>query len=343
MPCLEPFEPDAARLQVIEADPAIEEHSDVLYMPFAGYGTDDDPSWGIYDRDNRLIQAGAYCRGPDRVPVGQSERLGVDVGRVEAAPEEHYIYAGPLSLHYGHFLLSTLSRFWPFRGSPPAAPLLWHGHYDPVVLPNFPFVGQLLATLGIAAPALHRFTRPTRIKRLTVIAPAFEEEHRGHRAFRHLCRAIGGRLAGDADGPPQAPAYLARSRLTWGVKAIANEAPLCQALAALGVEVIHPEQLGLPDQVRLFGSDRVIMGLSGSAFHTAIFARPRPRLLAIEIGNGVNQLLVNRLSGSPMVSLRPVDPLPSAAGHDGIGRVYTLPDPVGVARDLLRHAQGWQR
>lgn len=339
MPCLEPFDPDTRGLQVIKADPAIQEHFDVLYMPFAGYGTDDDPHWGIYDSANRLIPAAAYCRTPARTLVGQSPHLEADIATAEPAPYGHYVYAGPLSLHYGHFILSSLPRFWPFTDAPPAAPLLCHSHYDAVVLPNFPFVGSFLSTLGVTAPAVHRFTRPTRIKRLTVIAPAFEEEHFAHHAFRRLGRAIGDRLAPDRAGPPGRPAYLARTRLTWGVKAIANEAPLVQALSALGVEIIHPEQLDLPAQVSLFGSDRVIMGLAGSAFHTAVFAPPRPRLLALELGSGANQLLINRLTGGTMVSLRPPDPLPYTDGAGMIGRTYTLPDPAGAARDLLRHAQ----
>ncbi len=339
MPCLEPGELDSAGLQIIEADPLIEEHTDALYVPFAGYGLDDDRSWGLYARDGRLIPAAAYVRGPGRALVGQSGHASVGAAEIEDAPDEHLIHAGPLLLHYGHFLLSTLSRLWPLAGGlVPRSPLLWHSNYDLAVLPGHPYVGAALSGLGLDAGAFRRFTRPTRIRRLTVIAPAFIEESLAHRAYARLCRTVGDRLAPGLAAGPSAPAYLARSRLGGGVKGIANEDALCRALASLGVEIVHPEQLSLAGQVRLFGTDRVVMGLCGSAFHTAAFAPPRARLVMIEVLHGRNQHLVNRLSGCRMQVLRPSEPLPFIEGGT-FERTYAFPDPAAAARDLLRHAQ----
>lgn len=109
----------------------------------------------------------------------------------------------------------------------------------------------------------------------------------------------------------------------------------------LGVELVHPEQLGLLDQIALFKSDRVIMGLSGSAFHTTIFAPPVPRPLAIEPVNSENQTLINLLNGNKMVCLRPDPPFPYNLSNPAFSTVFELPDPTGTARDLLRYAQAF--
>ena len=340
MPVLEAYTPEPGSLRLIEADPVIEEHEDAIYMPVTTWQLDDDPRWGLYDSSRRLIRGAAYCRGPSRSLVGQGEAVDVDDRDIEDAPDTHFVYAGPLHLHYGHFLLATLSRLWPFLdGDRSGLRLLWHSGVDPVVAPGFPFIGQCLGALGLAGSQFRRFTRPTRIKRLTVVAPAFEEEHLGHRAFQRLCRTIGNCLAPGADPSPCAPAYLSRTALTWGVKAIANEHLVCEALSNLGVEVVHPEQLAMADQIRLFAWDRVVMGLAGSAFHTALFSPPRSRLISIDFAAQGSQLLVNRLNGIDMVHVRPTAEPPSEPGTGAITTIYTLPDPLGAARDLLHAAQ----
>lgn len=339
---LEPFDPPSAHLHVLDPDPAIKEHENVLYMPVGAAGLDGDPSWGVYDRTGRLLLSGAYRRGPDRALVGQSRVLAALPTDADPAPAGHYVYAGPLILQYGHFLLATLARLWPYAAAPaPGTRFLWHAAHDLSALDAHPFAIQMLDALGFAPSQFTRFTRPTRIKRLTVIAPAFEENHFAYQAFQRLCRTIGSRLAPATDNRPRPPAYLARTQMTWGVKGIANEGPICGALAALGVEIIHPARLGLADQVALFGSDRVILGLTGSAFHTAIFAPPRSRLIGIELYSSDNQLLINRLAGARMQFLRPRTPVEEVFGGSAFSVVVGFPDPVGIARDLLRAAQAF--
>ncbi|HYZ60823.1 MAG TPA: glycosyltransferase family 61 protein [Acetobacteraceae bacterium] len=334
-PALEPFSPcPAPELQVIDADPVIEEHRDALYLPFDGSDSaHDHPGWGLYDRDFRLIRAAAYCRFPARTLVGQGETASVPAGAIEDAPQAHYVHAGPLILHYGHFLLATLSRLWPGFG--PGRRFVWFSNSGP----RAPFVAACLAGLGLGLDQFRHFTRPTRIRRLTVVAPAFEEGHFAHHVYRRMCLGIGERLAPvpAGSGPP---VYLTRTGLPGGVKRVANEAAVCAALAALGVEIVEPERLSLAQQIALFGSDRVIMGTAGSAFHTAIFVPPRARLIAIELHNSDNQILLNRLGAARMLHLRPVTALyPAMASSGPFKGVYTFPDPAAVARDLLRAAQ----
>lgn len=343
MQSLIPFDPASTGLRIIDADPVITEHEDVLYMPVSPYvGFDGDLTWGLYDRNGRMIQAASYYRFPNRQRVGSCDHLADIPADADWAPSEHYAYAGQLTLHYGHFIVTSLARLWPFAGGLPAGTqLLWHTPHDPALFQTHAFAGRAVSGLDFGIEQFTHFTRPTRIKRVTVIAPAFEENHFAHRAFARLCRAIGDRLVPEWDRSPRPPAYLARNKMTWGVKGLANEAFLCEAVQMLGVELIHPEQLSLPDQIALFKSDRVIMGLSGSAFHTSIFAPPVPRLLAIEPLNSENQTLINMLNGNRMVCLRPDPPLPYNLGNPAFSTVFELPDPTGTARDLLRYAQAF--
>ena len=340
MPALEEFTPDDRGLRVVEADPVIEEHRNVLYVPFRSWELDTDPSWGLYDQDGKLIEAAAYRRGPSRKPVGQSPHASVPAAAIEPAPEEHYVVAGPLLFHYGHFLLTSLSRLWPEFGA--GARFAWFCHCTLDILPHTPFVGAALAGLGLDPKQFRRFTKPTRIARATVVAPAFQEDYLVHRVFARTCCRVGAHFAPELGQTPLPPAYLARTGLAAAVKSVANEDAVCAALAAYGVEIVRPETLSFPEQLALFAGDRVIMGLAGSAFHTAAFVPPRSRLIAIEMKDNPNQLLLNRLAGLGMRHLRPTQEVPSVVGAGPVETVYTFPDPAAVARDLLRAAQGFR-
>ena len=334
---LEAFTPDDKALRVVEADPAIEEHRNVVYVPFRGWELDFDPCWGLYGSDGKLIEAAAYRRGPGRLLVGQSAEIAIPAAEIESAPEEHYVIAGPLLFQYGHFLLTSFSRLWSrFEARERFA---WFCHAPLEVLPRTPHVGAVLAGLGLLPGQFRRFTKPTRISRATVVAPSFQEDFSVHRAFERVSRRVGEFFAPAMDVGPRAPAYLTRTGLRHGVKAVANEGEICAALARYGVEIVEPEALPFAEQVRLFGTDRVIMGVAGSAFHSAVFAPKRSRLIAIEMKDSPNQWLLNRLSGVRMLHLRPRAEVPFAFGAGPIETVYTFPEPVKVARDLLRAAQ----
>ncbi|HYZ63359.1 MAG TPA: hypothetical protein VE650_12980, partial [Acetobacteraceae bacterium] len=203
-----PFTPDPAGLRLIEADPAIEEYRDALYVPFRDWAIDSDPDWGLYDSEGQLIRTAAYCRGPERRLVGQSERLTLSRSAFERGPDTPLIYAGPLIFHYGHFLLTTLCRLWPFVDADPKLRFLWISPATLELLAHTPHIGACLAGFGLDPAQFRRFERPTRIPRLTVVAPAFEEEHFAHRAYRRLCLRIGASLAPEPQVGPGPPAYL---------------------------------------------------------------------------------------------------------------------------------------
>lgn len=61
-----------------------------------------------------------------------------------------------------------------------------------------------------------------------------------------------------------------------------NEAELADALVAIGFVVVAPETLPFEEQVALFASASVIVGLGGAGLFNAVFARPRTKLVTIE-------------------------------------------------------------
>lgn len=140
---LEPSDPSGAHLHIRDPDPVGEKHEDVLCMPVGAAGLDRDPTWGVYDRTGHLLLSGAYRRGPDRALVGQSMAVAALPGGADPAPDTRYVYAGPLILRYGHLLLVTLFRLWPYAAAPShRARFLVHATQDLSGLGTCPFAGD---------------------------------------------------------------------------------------------------------------------------------------------------------------------------------------------------------
>ena len=78
---------------------------------------------------------------------------------------------------------------------------------------------------------------------------------------------------------------------------MANEPEIEAAARRAGLQVLHPQRLGLPLQIALMAEAQAIAGTDGSALHLAAFARPGTRLLTFDTRNVVNQRIINAVAG----------------------------------------------
>jgi len=100
------------------------------------------------------------------------------------------------------------------------------------------------------------------------------------------------RVARDVAGVGEVTArrrlFLSRrtvTRETNGIyRALQNEDALVEAVSARGYEVVEPELLSFPDQIRLFAEAELVVGLGGAALFNTIFSPPATRVLSIESG-----------------------------------------------------------
>jgi len=342
---LVPCTPNTVQGELRAADPAIEVHEDVLYNPVQDHLWHDDPMWGTYGPSGHLIDAAAYYRGPGKVTVGQSPWVDRSAFPAVDAPDETYIYGGTLIEHFGHFLLSSLSRFWPFaddalRASLGPHRILCHGVFGPDHWWGFDYMRATLLALGIPHGRLVRFPHPVRVRRLIVPRPSFEEHSFVHAAYPRLTRHVGARL-GPAAPSGSGPAYLSRvayPRITQGFD---NEAELEAVLAALGVEVIRPEVLPLADQSAVFARRRVVLGTISSAFHAAVLAPRAGTMILLSPTHipGPNFALLDRAFGLDAHYLHPPCTLLGMGEGGRMGSRFRLDDPAGTARELLALVQ----
>ena len=291
------------------ADPPIGVWRDAIYVPRGRGGAHLDTAWGLYAADGHSVTQASYRRGPDPVRVGQSAQTALRPHTVARAPDQPYIYGGTLHRHYGHFLLSGLAWLWPrLQARPVGARIVYHGDDDPEALFRYPFIAACLDALGIGRDDLVRFPEPTALPEIIVPGPSYEESYRAHAVHGRLSAAIGQRLLGTQ--PPDLdprPVFLARDRLSMGVRRFVDEPAIIDRLEREGIRIARPETLSLAEQVRVFDRHKLIIGGLGSALHTSLLSPAPRRLLAIHHEPFVPSdfVLVDRLKETRSDYVRP--------------------------------------
>ncbi|OAS22431.1 glycosyltransferase family 61 protein [Methylobacterium platani] len=322
--------------------PAVRTIEHAVYLP---HSTARGQPSALFDAARRAVPSSVDIRGPGDAPSWQrtdwpaewSAGLPADVPE---APEETYLFLGGAHLHYGHFLVTTLPRFWPLLEARPAAPILCYAPVHEALWQPYRFAVDILGLLGLSVREIHAFDEPVRLRRVVVPEPAFREEAFAHTVFRDLCLRIGASCyaPGEVDADDR-PAYLAKTRLAGGVRRFANEEEVTEILAREGVEILHPEAMGFAEQVRLFARRRVLAGSLGSALHTALFAPPGRRVAALSAGPGINPtfLLVDALCGNAVAYLHQPGTVETEPG--AFNSQQFLPDPRAAAEGLLRRME----
>jgi capsular polysaccharide biosynthesis protein len=319
----------------VDRDPRVELHEDVLYVPFNENGW----SPGIYERGRKLIIAGADFRAiPEPKPVHERYVSSIDPDTISEVIDEPLIFGCHFVQHYGHFLLSCLSRYWAMEAiqtETPSRILILHpGAADRFF--DSSYISSTLGQIRLTPQSFVSFDRPVRIARLIVPAPSFEENNIAYRAFATFCNNLGDRIVGQTIGLAGGPVYFSKSKLKSGIARIENEADFEHALERSGIEIISPETLSLAEQIALFRSRRVICGGMGSAMHTSIFS-PGQNLVILNHEPSVmsNQPLIDKVNRNNTVYLYPHGDIEKLGASGNFHVNYRLSDPKRLAGEFL--------
>lgn len=254
----------------------------------------------------------------------------------EDAPDLDYLYIGNLVSHYGHFLIDTLSRFWPLLREPDRTfVLLAHAPKQDMRWQDVPVIGEILARFGRSAEDIVTFSAPRRVRRVTIPNPAFVERSHTHAVFGELMRFVGGAFwSPEMVDRDERPAYLSKSRLAGGVSRLTNEPDLERELERRGFDVVHPETLTLPERVTFFARRRFVASTASSFLHTSLMSAPGRRILAINIHEHLhaNYALFDRLSGDRAFYY--FAPGSTHGEHLGFSVGWTLKRPDIVAAEI---------
>lgn len=328
------------RTLLIETPPSVREARDVVFVP-PGIG----PSWGLFEPSGRAVpEAIPYAGNPDSPHHAQGSLhcpLLPDCG--EQDPAFDYVYMGNVEPHYGHFLIGPFARLWAiptFRRQRLRVVFSSGASLDELMLQDF--FRTLTAALGLSGENFLRCEGPVRFRHIQVAACPFEELSLVHGVFADMMNGVGRQVSIRHDRtPPRRRVYMSKERLSGGNVTVDNEDEVTTILRRNGVEIVFPELLPLQEQIRLWASDPIVMGFSGSAMHTSVFF-PRRTLLVIAHGPDmwVNQVLIDRANRNQSRYLHDEAGLEAIGPGRGFNMNFRVRNPGAFATSLLEIASG---
>lgn len=321
----------AGTSDIRETIPKVLDCTEVMYLPHRQQGP-----YGIYDAQGAAIEGTINFRGPARRPLRQRQSMTVTPEPAEATCNEpDLVYVGEIFPHFGHFLTTTLSRFWYLRERP-SARVLFHSKFKTAQLFEHQHVAQMFEALGLREEQFVQLEVPTLLQRLTVPQPSFEENHFAHQIYAECAREIGARLTQGDVPADEGPLYLSKARLDVGVRRIVNEQEMEDELARQGVRIMHPETLSIPQQIDTLRRHRTLLGSVGSAFHSTVMLPEGRRIVGL---NHIERLnanfeLFDKLSGNKASYY--YAPSTKTVDDPKFMLSVRIDDPADVARALLQ-------
>lgn len=286
------------RLTIRRGEPELTTHEAAVFVPTQNrrFGPETKVTGSLLEADGRPIaNAQASRRGRALATVGDGPLAPPPPDEVR----EEVVYLGPLYNHFGRFLLDSLARIWALPQLDPSTKVLFDypnsSHWQ-----LHPWVFRILEAFGVPRARILTLEAPTRLRRVTVPEPLFEQAHGAHERAIEPFRQVAARITGDIE-PSSRPVYLSRRLLTSRQRPLIGEAALEQLLSDYGVRIVHPQTLAFEEQIRLVNGHSDILSSPGSAAHNILFALHRPRLHLLTAGNHIpaNFFLCSALAGAP--------------------------------------------
>ncbi len=192
--------------------------------------------------------------------------------------DEVVLLCGPAYRMYGHWLVDFLPRLH----------VLTHLGLDlstlRYLLPDdiAPFARQWLRLLGIADDQVATYdvrTETCHVAR-ALVPTAFRGDGRASTLLAAAARSFRSAVLG-TEG--DATRRLFVSRRNWGndSRTLTNALEVETQLAQDGFEIVYPEEMDIPAQVRMFSEAAVLVGEYGSGLHNSIFCGPDATVIAL--------------------------------------------------------------
>lgn len=180
-----------------------------------------------------------------------------------------HLFGGIVSGHYGHMLVEATGRLWALQGRSDVAGVLFFARPFDKVRQCARMFSRLAALLGL--PPVTVLEEPVTVDILLLPEQGLGsgELLNGHPEARAFLRS---RLAGVAPEGSGRRFYITRTGQPARRGMILGEASLEILFAAVGYEVIRPEDFPLARQVAMFRAASHVVGTEGSPFHLLAMA-----------------------------------------------------------------------
>jgi capsular polysaccharide biosynthesis protein len=245
--------------------------------------------------------------GPHFAPVPRGQKK---ARRLEGT---YFYLDSEWTRHFGHAVTEQLSRLWGVPEARKLAPdlkALLDRRNGRTGVASYEL--EIFGAAGFCESDIVLHHRPVRVERLIAASPMMALPTHFHPDIVDLWTMIGERIAAKAPEESRAARiFLSRRRARRGCQNLAEVESL---FASYGFEVVYPEDLPLPTQVRMFREAEVIAGFAGSGMFNLQFC-PTPRHVIV--------------LGPTSYQARNEYMISAVAGHR-LDHVWSAPDPDEV-------------
>lgn len=247
---------------------------------------------GVLDSDGKFCAHSATWRGPHAMitPPDAPEKP-------TAKLSGRHLYAGQFWVHFGHFLLESLSRLWVLDQLDALPDSILYIPKRPArKISVMSYQRDIYNLLGINMP-IQLVEEPTEVEELIVPGQGFGMGKIAHgtKEFRGY---IKNNFARDIAPVESDGLYLSRSALTGLEGGVVLEKQLEENLALDGYEIYHPQTHSVSEQVAKYKGAKRIIGPDGSAFHLFGFVGQPDQKVGVILrrNSGVFQSQYNQIS-----------------------------------------------
>ena len=231
----------------------------------------------LYDVDGARVDLSVRVGG-----VGGDQTLSIDPAVLP--PEQRggtwltgrTLYLGPFMNHYGHFITESLSRYWRQEAAAFDHFVAYPFIHNNGAIQIEEFHRYLAGLLGVPIDRMAVLRSQTVFDEIVVPEQLWTYNTHVNVRMREIYGRLGARHAGQQ---PVGRLFLSRT----SSPRLANAREVEDIFASFGFRVIYPERIAIEPQLSLYANCAILAGLSGSAMHNCLFARPG--LLTIEVGD----------------------------------------------------------
>ncbi len=186
-----------------------------------------------------------------------------------AAPDiidEPALFVSMYDNHFGHMVAETMPRLPQSLAEAPGLPLYFTADRPTEAARTSGMFRAVLGWLDVPLERVRFIHRPTLFRHLHVAAQG--EHLDGPPPARGYLELLEARIAGRlAPARPEGITFVSRAGLGAQKGYHAGERYLVACLQELGVRIVYPEALPLPEQMRIYSESRHLVFSEGSAIH----------------------------------------------------------------------------
>ena len=259
-------------------------------VPLLGYG-------GVLDAKEQYVIESAQ--------IGKGDTADRFIGKYNYNPcevetsEEEVIYIGALPLHWGHFLIDMVHRFWIFDDEKFLDKKIVYcsnnAYFQGVQL-------DFIKILGIDPERLSRIGNPTRFRKIYI-------PEQGYMACDYYSQEYRNTFLKLVNNSPRLnlrsyeKIYLSRGHFRKARKSEIGERNIESNFSANGFHVLYMEELSLAEQIFYISHCKIVAALSGTLCHNILFANSSITLIILNKTHLLNthQVLINQMIGCKVI------------------------------------------